>query len=144
MLQGSQNIDLKNDKAFELLRLISIVTSISETDIMSRERKQSFVLSRQILTYYLRNRYNYKLQQIGKFFNTHHTTILNSLSKVANMIDISDSLTISIMSELDILISKSEALNIPKLLTIQLKPNEDSFEIAKMIEQQYNCTVLIN
>jgi hypothetical protein len=60
------------------------------------------------------------------------------------MIDISDSLTISIMSELDILISKSEALNIPKLLTIQLKLNEDSFEIAKMIEQQYNCTVLIN
>lgn len=132
------------DKANELLRLISIVTSISEADILSRERKASFVLSRQILAYYLRYRYNYKLQQIGRFFKTHHTTILNSLYKISNMIDINDSLTVSIMTELDTLISINDILTVPHTLTIHLNASYDSVMIAKSIEQQYNCTVLIN
>ena len=137
---SSNNIN----KATELLRLISKVTNISEADILSRERKASFVLSRQILAYYLRYRYNYKLQQIGRFFNTHHTTILNSLSKIANMIDINDQLTISIMAELDNLISINDTLTIPKKLTIQLSASHDSVMIAKMIEKEFNCIVLIN
>ena len=150
MIGQSNNIGKAMDrqdntgKATELLRLISIVTSISEADILSRERKASFVLSRQILAYYLRYRYNYKLQQIGRFFNTHHTTILNSLSKISNMIDINDSLTVSIMAELDTLISSNDILTVPHTLTIQLTAAHDSVMIAKSIEQQYNCTVLIN
>jgi chromosomal replication initiation ATPase DnaA len=140
----STKLNYNLDKAYELLYLVSSITGINEADILSHDRKASFVLSRQIISHYLRYRYNYKLQQIGRFFNTHHTTILNSLSKVANMIDINDSLTVSIMAELDNLISINEKLTIPKYLTIQLNSSHDSILIAKMIEQQYNCTVLIN
>jgi len=132
------------DKANELLNLVSSITGINEVDILSRERKASFVLSRQIIAHYLRYRYGYKLQQIGKFFNTHHTTILNSLSKIANMIDINDQLTVSIMAELDQLISTNEKLTIPKSLTIHLTAQHDSILMAKSIEQQYNCIVIIN
>lgn len=132
------------DKSTELLRLISIVTNISEADILSTDRKASFVLSRQILAYYLRYKYNYKLQQIGKVFNTHHTTILNSLSKIANMIDINDQLTLSIMSELEILISQNEELNCPKTLIVTLKPGQSAVKMAKILEEQYDCIVMIN
>jgi len=132
------------DKAMELLRLVSSITGINTADILSRERKQSFVLSRQLIAYYLRYRYNYKLQQIGRFFNIHHTTILNSLSKISNMIDINDSLTVSIMVELDQLISINDILTVPHTLTIHLNASFDSVMIAKSIEQQYNCIVLIN
>jgi hypothetical protein len=135
---------LNIDKSTELLRLVSIVTNISEADILSTDRKASYVLSRQIIAYFLRHKYNYKLQQIGKVFKTHHTTILNSLSKIANMIDINDQLTLSIMSELEILISQNEELNCPKTLTVTLKPGQSALQMAKILEEQYDCIVLIN
>lgn len=127
--------------ANELLILISRVTGLNLTEIKSKDRKQSYVLARHIMAYYLRNKYSFSLCQIGKFFNVHHTTVLNSILKINNMIDISDSLTIKIMTELDILISSNNILTKQRQIIITLDNSLNIIEVSNSIQRQYNCTI---
>jgi chromosomal replication initiation ATPase DnaA len=72
----------------ELLKQVSIVTRITQHDIMSKCRKKSFVTARQILCYFARVHMKKTTTCIGAFLNVDHTTVLHHTKRMQDYLDL--------------------------------------------------------
>ena len=127
----------------ELLSIISEVSGISKKDIIGKVRSRSFMIPRQLLCYYLRKKYKYKLVDIAQLFNAHHSSIIHSVKQIETMISINDHETISLIHLIDNKI-KDHKIDLPKKIVITV-PNElDHITIFSIVSKQFNsCKVEI-
>ena len=127
----------------ELLEIISEVSEITQKDITGKVRSRKFMIPRQLLCYYLRKKYRYKLVDIAAIFNGHHSSIIHSIKQIDSMIFINDHETINLIQLIDNKI-KDHKISIPKKIVLTI-PNElDHMTIYAIISKQFNnCKVEI-
>ncbi len=69
-----------------VIEQISYVYGINPKDTKSKSRVQSIVNCRNVCMYALRNKFNMKFNDIGKYFsNRNHSTIMEAIKKVENL-----------------------------------------------------------
>ena len=73
-----------------LVDIISSVSGVEKKDILGKERYRKFVIPRYIFGYIAKRRYGYTYEQIGEVLGSHHSTVIYSVNKVADLIDIQD------------------------------------------------------
>lgn len=128
----------------ELLEIISEVSGIEKSKITGKTRSRIFMIPRQLLCYYLRKKYKYKLVEIAELFNAHHSSVIHSVKQIETMIFINDYETIRLIQLIDNKI-KDHKISLPKKLIITI-PNElDHMTIYAIISKQFNnCKVEIS
>lgn len=132
------------NKHIELIKIISEITGINENLILGKDRTRKIVNARQLLCYYLRIRYKYKLQTIGNLFNMHHSSIMHSICFIKTMIEINDQLILDYIKQIDLYILNSN-INIPDKIIIQVDPLLNSNEIIAKLKKEYNtCDIEIS
>ena len=70
----------------KILDCVCSGTGVSSEDILSKKKTKDIVIARQITSYFLRTLNDMSLMDIGKFLNRDHTTIMDSVEKIKNMI----------------------------------------------------------
>jgi hypothetical protein len=128
----------------ELLSIISEVSGIEKDKITGKVRSRSFMIPRQLLCYYLRKKYKYKLVDIAQLFNAHHSSIIHSVKQIEIMISIRDHETISLITLIDNKI-KDTLIDLPKKVILTIPNNLDYMTIFAVISKQFNnCKVEIS
>jgi len=64
--------------------------NISMDDIKSKSRKSVVAIPRLLTMHILRNKTLLTLEEIGTFFNRHHSTVINAITMTNNMIETDD------------------------------------------------------
>ena len=83
LLKYKKQTDKKTDNYENLLSIIANFYNITINDLISNQRKQTFVLPRHITMYILKNHYNLPFAKIGKILGGRdHTTIMNGCLKI--------------------------------------------------------------
>jgi chromosomal replication initiation ATPase DnaA len=80
-------------KIMNLTTLVDIIASVSgveKKNILGKERYRKFVIPRYIFSYVAKRRYGYTFEEIGEALGTHHSTVIYSVSKVKDLLDIED------------------------------------------------------
>lgn len=78
------------DQKIEMIKTLVLGTYSQTWDqINVKSRKREFVLTRQLISYFLRTKLNIPLKSIGEKFVTgrNHATVMNSIDQVKNLID---------------------------------------------------------
>lgn len=65
----------------EVVDAITTATGVSETMLTARHAHRRIVYPRMMVTYVLRNEYNWSLPQIARAFGKHHATIMHYLTR---------------------------------------------------------------
>lgn len=73
-----------------LLDIVASVSGVEKKNIVGKERYRKFVIPRYIFSYLAKRRYGYTYEQIGEALDSHHSTVIYSVNKVADLIDIQD------------------------------------------------------
>lgn len=83
LLKYKKQTDKKTDNYENLLSIIANFYNITINDLISNQRKQTFVLPRHITMYILKNHYSLPFAKIGKILGGRdHTTIMNGCLKI--------------------------------------------------------------
>lgn len=131
------------NKHIELLKIISSCTGIDEKMILSKHRGRKYVNARQLLCYYLRTKYKYRLQEIGNLFGMHHSSIMHNIQMIKTMLEINDKLICDYINKIDFEIMHSD-INVPDKIVIHINPYLNSHEILTKLKKEYNtCKVEI-
>lgn len=121
----------------ELLSIISEVSGVSKKDITGKVRTRAFMIPRQLLCYYLRKKYKYKLIDIAAIFNGHHSSVMHSCKQIDTMIFIRDHETLSLINLVDAKIKES-LIDLPKKVIVTIPNNLDYMVIFAIISKQFN------
>jgi chromosomal replication initiator protein len=71
----------------KIFRAVSKYYDVPIDTLKSPRRQQNIVLARQVCMYLLRTLTDSPLSEIGSFFNRDHTTVINAVNKVENMME---------------------------------------------------------
>lgn len=77
----------KEDCAREVVRIVAKHFDITEEKAYEKNRKHKAVLTRQISSYIIKDKFEMSLVDIGKLFGQDHTTIISSIRAINNYID---------------------------------------------------------
>lgn len=84
--------------------IIKVVSNYFETDYLSltkKNRKSTNVKPRQFICYYLRQKTNLTLKDIGMLFKQDHSTVLYSVTLIDNLISIKDESTLTTIDHIN-------------------------------------------
>lgn len=91
------NKDFVKDRIQNLLSIVSEYYNISTTDLISKKRARNFLYPRQIAMYLIKHIYDLPYKRIGKYFsNRDHSTIMHSVEKICNEIQINKNVKIDV------------------------------------------------
>ena len=127
----------------ELLGIISTVSGQPREKIISKERYRNYVIPRQLLCFYLREKYNYKLVSIGKQLGIDHTSVIHAIKKVHEMISINDPITLQYISLIDTELMNNSRINQATKIIVHIPGNIDAEIIGAIIRTQYKFHVEI-
>ena len=85
----------------KILAAVSEITGVSKSKIQSTERYKKTMAARHLFCYFARTKTNATLLQIGNMLNRHHSTVINSLQLISDMIDINDEETKNSIQKID-------------------------------------------
>ena len=119
-----------------LISIIAEICKISECDLIGKNRKRKNMVARQLLCYYLRKKFKYKLQVIANILDSHHSSIMHNITAIDNMIDTNDKITIELILLIDQYISES-VINIPKKIIINIPDKYDYLALFDQIKKNY-------
>jgi len=72
-------------------KILSLVNAHLGIDLRERKRHNDYVIPRQVLMYvFTKPPFNLTLMYVGKMFDKHHATVLNSIKSVTNAMFLSD------------------------------------------------------
>jgi chromosomal replication initiation ATPase DnaA len=74
-----------NEDFQKILKAVSLITGIPETQIKSRTRRREVKDARFLFMYYTKTNTNYIYKQIGWYFGRHHATVINSVKKFMDL-----------------------------------------------------------
>lgn len=86
---------------WNILKSVSEVTGIPAEKIQGMERFKKTMEARHLFCYFAKQKTNATLLQIGNMINRHHSTVINSLQLISDMIDIGDEQTINSIQKID-------------------------------------------
>lgn len=119
-----------------LISIIAEICKISKCDLIGKNRKRKNMVARQLLCYYLRKKFKYKLQVIANILDSHHSSIMHNITAIDNMIDTNDKITIELILLIDQYISES-VINIPKKIIINIPDKYDYLALFDQIKKNY-------
>lgn len=79
-----------------LVDIIATVSGVEKKNIIGKERYRKFVIPRYIFTYIAKRRYGYTFEEIGEVIDSHHSTVIYSVNKVNDLLEINDEFIIPI------------------------------------------------
>ena len=85
----------------KILAAVSEITGVSKSKIQGTERFKKTMFARHLFCYFAKEKTNATLVQIGNFINRHHSTVINSLQLISDMIDIDDEETKNSIQKID-------------------------------------------
>lgn len=94
----------ESDKRLQVMHIISRVTGISVKDIQKPSRgKKEIYFARHFYCYYAKKTTPFSLEKIGEMIGRDHSTVLNSIESITNLIDVQDALIWEHYKQLEIL-----------------------------------------
>jgi hypothetical protein len=123
----------------QLLQIVSEISGVPAELILQKNRKRKFLIPRQIYSYLLRKKLKLTLHQIGEILGSDHTTVIHSVQKVEELLEIQDDLLCNLYYDIEqqVHITFREPLRF--IITFpmgKLLQNELS-----EIEERYGCKV---
>lgn len=85
----------------KILESVSEITGVSKSKIQGVERYKKTMAARHLFCHFAKGKTNATLLQIGNMINRHHSTVINSLSLISDMIDIGDEETKNNIQKID-------------------------------------------
>lgn len=73
-----------------LVDIIGTVSGVEKKHIIGKERYRKYVIPRYIFTYIAKRRYGYTFEEIGEVIDSHHSTVIYSVNKVNDLLEIED------------------------------------------------------
>lgn len=71
-----------------IINIVCDTFNVEVDDVKSRSRKRTFTEPRQIAIYFIRQKTNLSLKNIGRIFLRDHSTIINSIEVVTDSIQV--------------------------------------------------------
>lgn len=106
-----------------LVDIIATVSGVEKKNIIGKERYRKFVIPRYIFGYIAKRRYGYTFEQIGEVLGTHHSTVIYSVGKVKDLLDINDDYLVPMYNEVVEAIDRISAE--PVKVVVEFDNNED-------------------
>jgi hypothetical protein len=85
----------------KILSAVSEITDVEKSKIQGTDRFKKTMAARHLFCYFARTKTNATLLQIGNMLNRHHSTVINSLQLISDMIDIGDEDTKNSIQKID-------------------------------------------
>lgn len=106
-----------------LVDIIASVSGVEKKNIIGKERYRKYVIPRYIFTYIAKKRYGYTFEEIGEVIDSHHSTVIYSVNKVNDLLDIQDDFIIPIYNAVIQAIEKVSAE--PVKVVVEFDNTED-------------------
>ena len=124
-------------KTENILEVISEITEIKKSDILGEKRHKKIVYARHLYCHFAKEKTNATLMQIGNSINRHHSTVINSLKLISDMIYINDELTNFYLNKINTtILTKFEQ---PQKLQIILPFDADIQKVVLILQNEYNA-----
>ena len=124
-------------KIQNVLDAVSEVTGVPKNDIIGTDRFKQKVFARHLFCYFARTKTNATLLQIGNALNRHHSTVINSLRLIDDMISIDDELTKDYVQKIDSYILNKYQQD--KVLKIFLPYDTDIKKVVLFLQNEYKA-----
>jgi len=109
-----------------MLSEFSILTGVTESDILGKSRKSGVVAARHVYWLLLRNA-GYTFKQIAQMNNRSHSCVLQSIENIKNLLDVRDELITELYFKTKHLI-KPDMSRIKQILELDIPKNVDSLK----------------
>lgn len=127
-------------KIMNLTTLVDIIASVSgveKKNILGKERYRKFVIPRYIFSYVAKRRYGYTFEEIGDALGTHHSTVIYSVNKVKDLLDIQDEYIVPIYNSV---VEAIERISQEPIKVIVEFDNSEDVNLAIIdLVQRYGC-----
>ena len=120
-----------------LVDIIASVSGIEKKNICGKERYRKYVMPRYIFAFIAKRRYGHTFMDIGKFLNTHHSTCIYSVGKVADLIEINDEYLMPIY--LAVLEAIEKVSTEPVKVIVEFDNTQDVNDAIIDIVHRYGC-----
>jgi len=133
--------DIENEYLYKILKQVSVVAEISIDAMQGKSRKPEIVIARQLYCYlaYTLKTFNVSYARIGSFICRDHTTVIYSIKKVEDAIDVQDAPIMRVLHVFavdNLMYNKYELVwTMPKLT--DLIKNGETLDFAIVLEK-YN------
>lgn len=122
-----------------ILEIVSNASGQPKEKIIGLERYKQYLEARHILIFFLRKKLKMTYMEIGKFLGRDHTTIIHSVNKVQDLIDVQDSETIQLYDMVDL--AYQHATKEPYKLLVEISKDENINDVMYKIINQFTCKV---
>lgn len=120
-----------------LVDIIASVSGVEKKNILGKERYRKFVIPRYIFSYVAKRRYGYTYEQIGEVLGTHHSTVIYSVNKVKDLLDIQDEYIVPIYNSV---VEAIERISQEPIKVIVEFDNSEDVNLAIIdLVQRYGC-----
>lgn len=124
-------------KTENILEVISEITEIKKSDILGTKRFKKIMFARHLYCHFAKEKTNATLMHIGNSINRHHSTVINSLKLISDMIYINDELTKDYLNKINTtILTKFEQ---PQKLEIILPFDADIQKVILILQNEYNA-----
>ena len=121
----------------QILDIIAEVTEVNKSKIVGKDRFKNIMFARHLYCHFAKEKTNATLIQIGNSINRHHSTVINSLRLISDMIFINDEVTKEYLNKIDSLILNKFQQD--QKLEILLPYNIDIKKVIIYLENEYKA-----
>jgi hypothetical protein len=124
-------------KTQQILEVIEQITEVKKSDIFSTKRYKKIMFARHLYCYFAKEKTNATLMEIGNSINRHHSTVINSLKLISDMIYIDDEVTKEYLDKINAtILTKFEQ---PQKLQIILPFDVDIQKVILYLKNEYRA-----
>lgn len=120
-----------------LVDLVSEICKIDKQKVFKRDRFKDVVLSRHVVCYFARNYLMMKLDEIGKWLNIHHSSVIHGINKVGTLIEIGDEMYVDVVKQTNYMIGEKYEQDVRLVMIVPFHVN--IVDMAKDLQERYNC-----
>ena len=125
----------------DLLKACCVVTGQDFERVKQKGRYREIVFTRHLFFYMARHYFGAKLREIKNIFGFDHSTVLHGLELVNDLLYVNDQHTIDCIDRIHDYVGKHYQLD--KKLTVYVPFSVEAGKIAEMLQNKFNCRVVI-
>lgn len=122
-----------------ILEIVSNASGQPMEKIIGQDRYRPILIARQIYIYFLRKKLKMTYQHIGKILDRDHTTIIHSVSKVDELLEVGDEPMTTLYDQVDL--SYQYANQEPHRLLVEISKDENINDAIFKIMAATPCKV---
>jgi chromosomal replication initiation ATPase DnaA len=123
----------------QLMDIVASCSGQTKEKIMGKDRYRKLVLPRYIFSYVARTKMKETFMDIAHYLDSHHSTIIYSVDKIASYIEIGDELTVELYNSVKEAVSKYTNEPIRVMLTFDDETMVN--QVIMDIVNKYECRV---